>query len=138
MAGGFIARFLARGIVGKLTERLSRWQSQLYILYLAIRHKQTPLLPKIIGVIVFGYVLSPIDLFSDFIPLLGFVDDIILAPLGAMLALKLVPEEILADCHRQATIYPLSKRLKKWAAIAVVSLILLVIVNYFFWRFVFA
>ncbi len=74
----------------------------LYALYLAYHHKDVPIVAKIIAIIVVSYALSPIDLIPDFIPIIGYLDDFILLPLGIVLAIKLIPEEIWSDCKNEA------------------------------------
>jgi len=89
-----------------LIEKLKTWarhlKHYLYALYLAYHHKDVPIVAKIIAVIVVSYALSPIDLIPDFIPIIGYLDDFILLPLGIVLAIKLIPEEIWSDCKNEA------------------------------------
>ena len=107
--------------------KLKKWalsvKHNLYALYLAYHHKDIPLLVKIIAVIVVAYALSPIDLIPDFIPLIGYLDDLILLPLGIALAVKLMPEAIWKECKakaHQATLKSLPR--SKIAAIVVISI----------------
>lgn len=65
----------------------------------AIRDPRTPWYAKVVGVIVVGYALSPIDLIPDFIPVIGFLDDAILLPLGIWVVLRLIPSHVMAE-HR--------------------------------------
>ncbi|RZT28840.1 YkvA family protein [Cupriavidus agavae] len=71
-------------------------------LWFASRHPGTPLLAKALCVFVVAYALSPIDLVPDFIPVLGYVDDVLLLPGLIWLAVKLMPDRVLADCRTQA------------------------------------
>jgi uncharacterized membrane protein YkvA (DUF1232 family) len=71
-------------------------------LYLAARDPRTPWLARLMVAIVVAYALSPIDLIPDFIPVLGYLDDLILLPLGIWLALKLIPEQVMADARARA------------------------------------
>jgi len=73
-----------------------------YALYLAARHPGVPVLAKILTALVAAYALSPIDLIPDFIPVLGYLDDMLLLPLGIALAIKLVPGPIWEECRQQA------------------------------------
>jgi uncharacterized membrane protein YkvA (DUF1232 family) len=88
-------------------DRWKRWAKQLklslYALYLAYRDPRTPWVAKVVAACVVGYAFSPIDLIPDFIPLLGYLDDLLLLPLGVALALKLIPEEVMADSRLRAT-----------------------------------
>lgn len=73
-----------------------------YALYLAYKDARTPWYAKIVAASVVTYALSPFDLIPDFIPGLGYLDDLVLIPLGVMLALKLIPPSVLAECRLQA------------------------------------
>lgn len=89
-----------------LLERLRQWartlKRQTMTLWFCYRHPQTPWVPKWIAIIVVAYALSPIDLIPDFIPVLGYLDDVILLPLGIWLALRLMPLEVLAESAAKA------------------------------------
>lgn len=69
--------------------------------WLATRDPRVPLYTKVLAVIVAGYALSPIDLIPDFIPVLGYLDDAVIVPLGIVLVVKLIPPDIMAE-HRAA------------------------------------
>jgi uncharacterized membrane protein YkvA (DUF1232 family) len=71
-------------------------------LWLAARDPRVPLLAKIVAALVAAYALSPIDLIPDFIPVLGYLDDVIIVPLGILLAVKLVPPELMAEFRARA------------------------------------
>lgn len=73
-------------------------------LYLAARHPQTPWLAKLIIAGVVAYALSPVDLIPDFIPVLGYLDDLILLPLGISLAIRMIPPHLLDECRERARI----------------------------------
>lgn len=72
----------------------SRMKREVVALYFAIRHKNTPLSAKIIGALTVGYAVSPIDLIPDFIPVLGYLDDLLIVPLGAWITIKLIPPDV--------------------------------------------
>ena len=71
-------------------------------LYFAVRDPRTPLIAKVVAGLVVAYALSPIDLIPDFIPVLGYLDDMILVPLGILLSRKLMPGEVLAAARIKA------------------------------------
>ena len=77
-------------------------KAEIYALYLAYRHPKTPIYAKIWLACVLGYAISPIDLIPDFIPVLGYLDDLVLIPLGISLAIKMMPPDILAECRAKA------------------------------------
>ena len=74
----------------------------IFILVEAYKHPNTPLYVKLLALIIVAYAFSPIDLIPDFIPILGYLDDIILIPLGIMLVLKLIPKNVLQECRENA------------------------------------
>ena len=76
----------------------------------------TPWYAKVWGAVVVAYALSPIDLIPDFVPILGYLDDLILIPLGIAIAVKLIPKEIMIKCRQQAQERIDSKRLVNWIA----------------------
>lgn len=90
-------------------------------LYFAIRDPRTPLIVKIIAGIVVTYALSPIDFIPDFIPVLGYLDDVILVPLGIALCLRLIPEPVLAEARKRAEL--LSARPKSYTAATIIVLL---------------
>jgi len=85
-----------------LKQRARRLESEAYALYLAARHPGTPWHAKLLAAGIVAYVFSPIDLIPDFIPVLGYVDDLILVPLAMLLAIRWIPPPILAECRAQA------------------------------------
>ena len=86
--------------------RLRQWARTLkrdvIALYLATRDPRVPWYAKAVAACVAAYALSPIDLIPDFIPVLGYLDDLVVLPLGILLAVKLVPREIMADLRAKA------------------------------------
>lgn len=73
-------------------------------LYLACRHPRTPWYAKLCAALVAAYALSPIDLIPDVVPILGYLDDVILVPLGIVVAVRLIPGPVLAECREQAEV----------------------------------
>lgn len=70
--------------------------------YLAARDRRTPWYARAIAAIVVAYALSPIDLIPDFIPVLGYLDDLVLVPLGMWMTMRLVPNDVMEDCRVRA------------------------------------
>ena len=89
-------------MIERMKEKTSELKKQVFALYLAYKKKETPLIAKVFTVIVVAYALSPIDLIPDFIPVLGYLDDFILIPMGVAIALKLIPAEIMEECRKEA------------------------------------
>lgn len=86
----------------KLKQRARQIKSETFALYLAARDPRTPWYAKILVAGIVAYAFSPIDLIPDFVPVLGYLDDLILLPLGITLAIKMVPNSVLAECRARA------------------------------------
>lgn len=91
----------------RLAERLKGWarrlKAELYALYLAYRDPRVPLYARVFAAVVVGYAFSPIDLIPDPIPVLGYLDDLVLIPLGIALSIRMIPEPVLAECREKAS-----------------------------------
>ena len=85
-----------------LSQKAKELKTETYALYLAYRRPETPWYAKIFSGLVVAYAFSPIDLIPDFIPVLGYLDDLILVPLGISLALKMIPHNVMDECRKQA------------------------------------
>lgn len=90
------------GLLAKLNQRAYHLKAQTFALYLAARDPRTPWYAKLLVAGIVAYAFSPIDLIPDFVPILGYLDDLILIPAGIALATRLVPDSVLADCRAQA------------------------------------
>jgi uncharacterized membrane protein YkvA (DUF1232 family) len=89
-------------LFAELKQRARELKTEVVALYLAARHPRTPWYAKAFVVLIVAYALSPIDLIPDFIPVLGLVDEIVLLPFAIVLALKMVPAEVMTECRAQA------------------------------------
>jgi len=116
-------------------ERIKQYAKRLkldtFSLYLAARDPRTPWYARLLVAAIVAYAISPIDLIPDFIPVLGFLDELILLPIGIALAIKLTPDEVLNECRERARIAFESKRPVSKAAAVVVVLIWLVLAALF-------
>jgi uncharacterized membrane protein YkvA (DUF1232 family) len=87
-------------------QRLKAWARTLkrdvMTLWFALKHSDTPWYAKALAAVITAYALSPIDLIPDFIPILGYLDDLIIVPAGIWLLLKIVPEHVLADSRTES------------------------------------
>ena len=108
-------------------EWLARWKRQArrlkretYALYLACRDPRVPWYAKLVAAAVAGYAFSPIDLIPDFIPVLGYLDDLVLVPLGILLALRLIPAPVMAECRARADQAMAGGKPRSWTAAALV------------------
>lgn len=109
---------------------LERWKhragwlkGETYAMYLAYRDPRTPWYAKVFVAFVVGYAFSPIDLIPDPIPILGYLDDLLLVPLGIALALRMIPPAVLDECREQARLTMERDNPRNWAAaIAVIAI----------------
>lgn len=121
-----------------LKDRAKKLKSDIPALFLALKRKDTPVPAKVFAFLAVGYALSPIDLVPDFIPILGYVDDIVILPVLVMAALKFIPKEKFDECRKQAEGMWQDGKPKKWyyaVPIAVIWLLLLWLVVRAVFRF---
>lgn len=97
-----------------LKERASALKREIPAVFLALKDRRTPALAKILAGITLCYALSPIDLIPDFVPVLGYLDDVIVLPGLIALTVKLIPAGILEDCRAQAEGMWSDGKPKKW------------------------
>lgn len=88
--------------MGLLRDTAHRIKQEFAAYRLALKHPDTPVLAKILLGLAVGYVLLPFDLIPDFIPVIGHLDDLVIVPALVILALKLIPAEVMADCRSRA------------------------------------
>jgi len=84
-------------------QTLKALKTETHALVIAYRDPRTPWPAKVMALLVAGYAISPIDLIPDFIPVLGYLDDLLLLPLGIALAIKLIPPEVMDEARKTAT-----------------------------------
>jgi uncharacterized membrane protein YkvA (DUF1232 family) len=96
---------------------------EIYAIYLAYRDPRVPLHARIFAACVVGYAFSPIDLIPDPIPILGYLDDLILLPLGISLALKMIPPEVMAESRVKASQILDQGKPVNWVAAGVIAAI---------------
>lgn len=105
-----------------MADRLRDWarviKRDVHALYLASRDPRVPWYAKAMAVVVAGYALSPIDLVPDFIPVLGYLDDVILVPLGVLLVIRMIPPEIMAE-HRDLAAAAQQRPVSRTAAVVI-------------------
>ncbi len=92
-----------------------------HALYLAARDPRVPWYAKALAIAVAAYALSPIDLIPDFVPVLGYVDDLIIVPAGVALVIRLIPPEIMAQ-HRAVAIEAQDRPVSRAAGVAIVTI----------------
>jgi uncharacterized membrane protein YkvA (DUF1232 family) len=96
---------------------------EVYALYLVSKDRRVPWYARVVAVAVVAYAFSPIDLIPDPIPVLGYLDDLILIPLGIALVIKLIPAEVMQDCREKAAVTMQSGKPKNWVAGGIIILI---------------
>lgn len=117
-----------RGIQMNLKEHAKKLKTDIPAVFLALKDRKTPLIAKITAGITVAYALSPIDLIPDFIPVLGYLDDVILLPALIALTIKLIPKNVWTECQKKSENMWTDGRPKKWYfAIPIILIWLLVI-----------
>ena len=108
-------------LLAELNQRARHLKAETFALYLAARDPRTPWYAKLLVAGIVAYAVSPIDLIPDFVPVLGYLDDLILIPAGIALAIRLVPASVLADCRAQAqAIFKNGKPVSRIAGVVIV------------------
>ncbi len=97
-----------------LKERANNLKRDIPAVFLALKDEETPLLAKLIAAVTVAYALSPVDLIPDFIPVLGYLDDVILLPALIALIIKLIPQSVWDRCCRQSQDMWQDGKPKKW------------------------
>ena len=116
----FAVRDSLKTIIEKWKQGARELKAETYALYLAYKHPHTPWFAKAFAGLVIAYAFSPIDLVPDFIPVLGYLDDLVLVPLGITLALKLIPATVMIECRTQAQIDMGEGKPVKWLTAVVI------------------
>mgnify|MGYP000952634681 CR=1 FL=1 len=110
-----------------LHQRLKQWarklKNEVIAMYFVWKHPKTPLYAKVCAAVIVGYALSPIDLIPDFVPVLGYLDEVILLPLGIALVIRIIPANILEACREQARTNPPAAKPKIWIAAYVIVML---------------
>jgi uncharacterized membrane protein YkvA (DUF1232 family) len=109
--------------LSKLKKRAALLQRDVFALWFAYRDARTPWYARGVAALVVAYAFSPIDLIPDFIPVLGYLDDMILVPMGITLALKLIPAEVMSDARVNADQHLKDKKPTYWVVAGVIILI---------------
>jgi uncharacterized membrane protein YkvA (DUF1232 family) len=102
--------------------RARQLSAQTYALFLAYSHPRTPWYAKVFAVLVVGYVFSPIDPIPDFIPGVGLLDEMVVVPIGVLIAAKLIPQQVMEECQEKAReVAEGEKPVSRVAAVVVVA-----------------
>ena len=103
-----------------LKARAKHLEKETYALYLAYRDPRVPWYAKAFAAFVVAHTVSPIDLIPDFIPVIGYLDDLVITPLGLFFAIRNIPHEVMAQAREQAALASAEGRINTRAGIAIV------------------
>lgn len=120
-------------LLATLKQHARHLKSETFALYLAARHPLTPWYAKFLAAGIAAYAFSPIDLIPDFVPVLGYLDDLILIPIGIALVIRLVPAPVLAECRERAAEMVRNGKPVNRVAAAVIIVIWIVAATLFAW-----
>jgi len=109
--------------LNKLKDWATRLKQEVYTIYFALKDPRVPWYTKALAACVVGYAFSPIDLIPDPIPILGYLDDLVLIPLGVALVVKLIPVEVLEECRQKAEQALDQDKPRNWVAAGVIIFI---------------
>lgn len=107
-------------MIERWKQRARELKTETYAIYLAYKDPRTPWYARLFAACVVGYAFSPIDLIPDPIPVLGYLDDLVLVPLGIAIALKMIPPPVLAECREKAREAMDQGKPTNWTAAAVI------------------
>jgi uncharacterized membrane protein YkvA (DUF1232 family) len=122
-----------------IRQRAKQFRIDVFALYFAYQDPRLPMLARLFAACVVAYAFSPIDLIPDPIPVLGYLDDLVIIPLGVWLALKMIPAEVMAEARLKAGESVQQKNPVNWVAGAIILLIwlaLAAIIIRFTWQFI--
>jgi uncharacterized membrane protein YkvA (DUF1232 family) len=109
--------------IEKLKQRAKQLKSEINVLIVAYHDKRVGLWPKLLLAVTIGYLLSPVDLIPDFIPVLGLIDDLLVVPFLIRLSIKALPAEVLVDARLKVEAGSFKTGPLKWLALIVIALI---------------
>jgi uncharacterized membrane protein YkvA (DUF1232 family) len=124
-------------VLNQLKTRARELKRETYAIYIAARDPRTPWYVKALIFFIVAHTFSPIDLIPDFIPILGYLDDLMITPGGIWLAVRLIPPEVLADARGTATIRDVDRSVGKVGAVITILVGIIAVIGaiYLFLRF---
>lgn len=108
-------------------QQVRKLKKETYAIYLACKDSRVPWYARVFAGIIVAYAFSPIDFIPDFIPILGYLDDLLLVPLGIILVLKMIPPAVLEECRQKAEAAMGEGKPTNWIAAAVIVAIWLIL-----------
>tara|TARA_R110002049_G_scaffold307731_1_gene509270 strand:+ start:283 stop:669 length:387 start_codon:yes stop_codon:yes gene_type:complete len=126
---------MTRKLISKAKQWAGTVKRDVHAIWLAGRDPRTPWLAKALALAVAAYAISPIDLIPDFIPIIGYLDDLIIVPLGIILVIRLIPPELMAE-HRLAALANPERLVSRVAALFVIAvwIVCLVLLTLYYFR----
>jgi uncharacterized membrane protein YkvA (DUF1232 family) len=109
-------------MLDRLKARARALKNEVFAVYLAARDPRTPWYAKALIFFIVAYTLSPIDLIPDFIPVLGYLDDLIITPGGLWLAVRMIPPEVLAEARAAASTHSVDRRAGRFGMLIILLL----------------
>jgi len=117
-----------------LRQKARKLKEDTYALYLAYNDPRVPWYAKLFIAVVVAYAFSPIDLIPDFIPVLGYLDDLILIPFGIVIAVKMMPPEVMAECRLKAkSMITQDKPVSRVAAVVIIGIWVVILILLGIW-----
>ncbi len=120
-------------LIDQLKQTARRLKTEINVLAVVYRDPRTPWHAKAVIFLVIAYSLSPVDLIPDFVPLLGYLDDLILVPAGIALAIRLVPKEIFSDARERVANQPENAGISGWWAAVLIIFFWICIILWVVW-----
>ncbi|MEO7209449.1 MAG: YkvA family protein [Chitinophagaceae bacterium] len=120
-------------LIVRLKEKVRELKAEIQVLIIAYSDRRTPMIAKLVIGVTVGYLLSPIDLIPDFIPVLGLLDDLIIVPLLITLSIKLIPKVIITDARQKVKENPEKLKKNNWLFAVIIIFIWLTLL-YFIYR----
>ena len=122
-------------LIENLKQQTKALKKESYALAFAYQDNRTPWYAKFLIVITLGYLLSPIDIIPDFIPVLGYLDDLIIVPLLIIISIRLIPKEILAESREKAKQHIENKKKSVWWFAVLIIMFWLTIGYLILWKY---
>jgi uncharacterized membrane protein YkvA (DUF1232 family) len=113
---------VSESLLARLKQRTQTWKNEAFAVYLSAKDPRTPWYAKALIFFVVAHTFSPIDLIPDFVPVLGYLDDLIITPGGLWLAVHLIPAEVLADARATVAAHSVDRSVGKIGATIIVLL----------------
>ncbi len=114
-------------VLEKANRKAREIKRNIFVLFLAYKDPRVSWYAKLFTIVVVAYAFSPIDFIPDFIPVLGYIDDLIIVPLGITLALKMIPTSVIEDCRIRAEEIGKNGKPKNWVTGAIIILVWLLL-----------